>query len=62
MAAGKMKLENQAMLVNVCIFAGLAFEYFRGAPILAILIAGVVLLSVINVIFYARFRRAKRAP
>jgi hypothetical protein len=62
MATGKMKLENQAVLVNVCIVAGLAFEYFRGAPILAILIAGVLLLLVVNVIFFVRFRRAKRTP
>ncbi|MGA3332564.1 MAG: hypothetical protein ABSC62_00225 [Terracidiphilus sp.] len=62
MATGKMKLENQAMLVNVCIFAGLAFEYFRGATFLAILIAGVLLLLVVNVIFFVRFRRAKRTP
>ena len=60
MATAKMKLENQALLVNVAILAGLGFEYFRGAPILAILIAGTSLLLMVNMIFFIRWNRAKK--
>jgi uncharacterized membrane protein len=62
MATAKMKLENQALIVNVAIFAGLGFEYFRGTPIVAILAAGILLLLIANIIFFVRLRRAKKAP
>jgi hypothetical protein len=62
MAPNKMKLKNQALIVNVAILAGLGFQYFRGAPILAILIAGILLLLIVNVIFFVRLRKSKSAP
>jgi hypothetical protein len=62
MASTKMKLKDQALLVNVAILAGLTFEYFRGAPVPAILVAGALLLLTVNIIFLIRSRRAKRTP
>jgi ABC-type multidrug transport system permease subunit len=55
----KMKLQNQIVLVNASILAGLVFGYFRGAPIFAIVVSGVVLLLLANVIFFIRVRKAK---
>ncbi len=55
-----MKLENQIVIVNVAILAGLGFEYFRGAPVVAIAISAVLLLLLVNVIFLVRVQRAKK--
>jgi hypothetical protein len=62
MATAKIKLEYQALLVNVAIVAGLGLEYFRGAPILAILIAGTLLLLTVNIIFLIRWKKPKKVP
>jgi hypothetical protein len=59
--AKKMELKNQILLVNAAVLAGLVFEYFRGVPIFAIAIAGVFLLMFVNVIFWVRMQRAKKA-
>ncbi len=59
--AKNMPLKNQFLLVNICIVAGLILEYYRGAPILAILITGIFLLLLVNIIFFIRFKRTKRA-
>ena len=56
-----MNLMNQALLVNLAIFAALVYEYFRGAPILAIAVTGIALVLMVNVIFFVRARRAKKA-
>ena len=58
----KMELKNQILLVNVCIFAGLVFEYFRGAPMLALAISAIFLFLLANVIFYVRLKKAKKMP
>jgi hypothetical protein len=55
----KMKLQNQILIVNASILAGLILEYFRGAPIIAIVVTGVFLLMLVNVIFYIRLQKAK---
>ena len=55
-----MELKNQILFVNVCIPAGLVFEYFRGAPMLSIVIAAIFLLLLVNVIFYVRLQRTKK--
>jgi hypothetical protein len=56
-----MKLQNQILIVNVAIVAELAFEYFRGSPILSIVVTGVSLLLLANVIFLVRVQKAKKS-
>jgi ABC-type multidrug transport system permease subunit len=58
----KMRLDRQILIVNTAILAGLGFQYFRGAPVFAIAISAVCLLLLVNVIFFVRVRRAKKAP
>jgi hypothetical protein len=57
----KMELENQLLIVNLAIVGGLAFEYFRGSPAFAIVVAGVGLLLLANGIFWIRIERAKKS-
>jgi hypothetical protein len=57
----KMKLQNQILIVNVAILAELAFEYFRGSPIISIVVTGVSLLLLANVIFLVRVQKAKKS-
>lgn len=58
--ANRMKLQNQILLVNAAILAGLAFECFRGSPIFAIAIAAIVSFGIANVIFFIRVQKAKK--
>jgi hypothetical protein len=53
-----MKIRNQIVIVNVCILAGLVYEYFKGAPVLAVFAAGMLLLILTNVIFFIRLRKS----
>jgi hypothetical protein len=62
MTAAKMKIETRLLIVNLAIIAALGFEYFRKVPILAILIAGILVLLVANIIFFVRLRKTKKAP
>jgi len=55
-----MKLQNQILLVNAAILGGLVFEYFQGAPIVSIVLAGALLLLLANVIFFIRLQKAKK--
>jgi hypothetical protein len=61
MLMARMSLPNQLLIVNGAIIAGLVFEYIRGAPVSAIVIAGIFLLAMVNSIFWLRIRRAKKA-
>ena len=54
------ELTNQILLVNVCIFAALVLEYFRRAPMLALVISAIFLFLLVNVIFYVRLKKAKK--
>ncbi len=56
----KMKLQNQILVVNISILAGLGFEYFRGAQVVAIAISAVLLLILVNVIFLVRMQSANK--
>jgi len=51
-----MRLQQRAMLVNV----GLIFCWFRGYPLLAIVIAGVLCFAVVNFIFIFRFKNESK--
>jgi hypothetical protein len=61
MVMKKMELGNQILIVNLAVVGGLAFEYFRGAPVFAILVTGVGLLLLANGIFWIRIKRAKKS-
>ena len=56
----KMQFRNQVLLVNICIFAGLIFQYFRGMPILIVVGCGVFLLLMVNIIFLVRAKRVNK--
>jgi hypothetical protein len=60
MNKAKMKLKNQMLLVNICILGGLILQYFRGLPVFAILVTGILLFSLVNVIFFFRVKRFKK--
>lgn len=55
-----MSLKNRIVIVNISIVAGLLFEYFRGAPMLAVWTSGIFLLLLVNAIFGIRWRRMHR--
>ena len=57
----KMEFKNQVVLVNTCVIAGLILSYFRGAPALIVLLTGVFFLLMVNIIFFIRMQRAKKA-
>ena len=56
----KMSLRNQGLLVNAAILAALTFEYLRGNPVIAIVVSAILLLPLVNVIFFVRSQRAKK--
>jgi hypothetical protein len=45
-----MPTRTKAILINASIAVGLVFEYVKGKPVAAILIAGAVLFAVANVV------------
>jgi len=55
----KMKLRYQILIVNAAILAGLAYKYLSGSNLLPIAITGVVLLSMVNLIFLVRSREKR---
>jgi Cu/Ag efflux pump CusA len=52
----KMPERMKAVLINACIVAALIWCYFRGYPLTAILIAGLLLLGVANIAMYLKRR------
>jgi len=58
----KMPLRNQVVLVNVCILAGLFYQYIRGNRMLPLIITGILLLAMANLIFYVRAQKTKNLP
>jgi hypothetical protein len=59
MTAQKIKLQNQILIVNVAILAGLAFEYFRGITVGILVLCGVFLLPLANIIFFIRLGKLR---
>ena len=55
----KIKLKNQIVLVNVAILAGLIYQYFRGVPVLLLVIIGLLCFASVNLIFLVRAQKAK---
>ena len=46
----QMSVRTRTILVNASIAVGLAFEYWKGRPTIAILIAGTLLFAIANVV------------
>ncbi|MDE3201879.1 MAG: hypothetical protein KGN79_13270 [Acidobacteriota bacterium] len=57
----KMSLPNRILLINVAVIAGLVYQYFRGAPMIALVVSAVILLTLVNLIFLFQIRKAKSA-
>jgi len=55
----EMKLKDQAMLVNLCIFGGAVVAYFQGFPILYIVGCGVGVFVIVSAIFLYRIKKAR---
>jgi hypothetical protein len=55
-----MPLRTKILLINFAIVCGLALEYYRGAPIFAIVITGVALLLVANTILFLKAKSARQ--
>jgi hypothetical protein len=54
------KQRNQVVLANVCILAGIAFQYYRGFPLLHLAITGILILAAVNLIFFVRAQKTKK--
>jgi hypothetical protein len=54
----EMKLRNQIIIVNLSIAVGLCYEALRGSPKVSVAIVGVVLLSLVNMIFWYRAKKS----
>jgi len=55
-----MRLKDQAMLVNLCIFGGMVVAYFQGISMLYIVGGGVLAFVVVSAVFIYRMKKAKR--
>ena len=55
----KMPERTKALLINVGIVATLVWSYFEGYPLVAILIAGLLLLAVANIAMYLKRRKRR---
>jgi hypothetical protein len=52
-----MKPQLQITLVNASVLAGLVIEYMRGTPPIILAVVGIVLLVLVDVIFWRRFAK-----
>jgi hypothetical protein len=55
-----MPMFSKAVLINVSILAGLAYEYFRGATVLVIAISAVLLFAVANLAMWLKNRNDQK--
>jgi hypothetical protein len=53
----QLSLRTKTILVNASIAVGLAFEYWKGRPTIAIVIAGLLLFTVANVVIVISTRK-----
>ncbi len=56
-----MKLSNQVLVANAVLLAGLVYEYLRGRPILHLVVGAIPLFAMVNLIFFVRVQKAKKA-
>jgi len=49
-----MATKQKAILINVCIVGTLIWWYYRGAPLLAIAITAILLLTLANVLMFIK--------
>ncbi|MFP5208386.1 MAG: hypothetical protein ACLGRW_03755 [Acidobacteriota bacterium] len=55
-----MKLSTQILIANAILLAGLAYKFFRGSPILHLVVGAIPLFAMVNLIFFVRGQRAKK--
>ena len=48
----KMPERTKALLINLCIAVALVWCYFKGFPLIVILVSGLLLLGVANMVMY----------
>jgi hypothetical protein len=53
----QLPVRTRTILVNSSIAVGLAFEYWKGRPTIAIVIAGILLFAVANVVIVMSTRK-----
>jgi hypothetical protein len=53
----QISVRTRTILVNASIAVGLAFEYWKGKPTIAIVIAGILLFTVANIVVVIVARR-----
>jgi hypothetical protein len=53
----QMSVRTRAILINVSIAVGLAFEYLKGKRIIAIAISGIMLFAIANMVIVISARR-----
>ena len=53
----QLSVRTRTILVNASIAVGLAFEYWKGRPAIAIVIAGILLFTVANVVIVMSTRK-----
>jgi hypothetical protein len=56
-----MTFRGQVTIVNAAIVSGLAWEYYQGAPLLSLGVAGIGMVLLANAIFWFRWSRRKKA-
>jgi hypothetical protein len=54
-----MNLRAKAVLINVGIAIGLLIMFYRGSPVMAIVIAGIFLFSLANVLMIVKAKKRK---
>jgi hypothetical protein len=54
------QLPRNILVINFTVLIGLGYQYFRGAPMVALVVSAVILLALVNLIFLFRIRKAKR--
>ena len=53
----QMSVRTRTILVNASIAVGLAFEYWKGRPAIAIVFAGILLFTIANVVIVMSTRK-----
>lgn len=58
-----MNLRAKAILINCSLIVGLAYQYWKGSPLLSIAIAGILLFIVANLmLMFASNKQTKNTP
>jgi lipid-A-disaccharide synthase-like uncharacterized protein len=59
MSQEKMPMRQRMIIVNFGIAVGLVYEYWRGAPLLIVLLCGVFFFVLANLVMMFKIRKSK---